>query len=340
LKLESDELDDDQERSVVLSVSGKQDLIQYLQFLKSSGFLYLENKSGDLQDLDAALIRSSGGHPQERAQPAGGDRAVVSEQEQYSKGRPGYVHRSGPSLHHAQRDTVESNHAAQADLFGAIKPMTEPVSPAEPAFEGQPLSVEERREKLQELAEKAEVCRACPLGSSRKQAVFSDGDPDARLMFVGEAPGEQEDEKGVPFVGRAGQLLTKMVQAIGFERHEVYICNTLKCRPPNNRDPKPEEKNACEQFLAAQLEILRPSIIIALGAHAAQYLCRSELTIGKLRSKWHTYHGVPLLATYHPAFLLRSPGMKSRSWDDFIMIHTLYTQMNPDEPREIWRKEG
>ncbi len=292
-----------------MSPSNKHALVQYLQFLKSSGFLYLENGPDDLGKLDRSLIQTTAVSAR-----------VVS--------RPVSRRKSGGS----RRDDQE-------DLLGGINPVLGTATPLQCAFDGPDFSVEERREKLLKLADQASACRACPLGSSRIQAVFSDGDPDAKLMFVGEAPGEQEDIKGIPFVGRAGQLLTKMVEAIGFKRNEVYICNTLKCRPPDNRDPKPSEKDACEHFLLAQIGILRPSIMVALGAHAAQYLCRSNTTIGKLRGRWHNYRGVPLLATYHPAFLLRSPGMKSRAWDDFRMIHAQYARLNPDDTRDIWMKK-
>lgn len=212
-------------------------------------------------------------------------------------------------------------------------PAAAPKQAAAPA-----VNVAERQARLAGLAHEAEACRGCSLHKTRNKSVFADGGPNAKIVFVGEAPGGEEDIQGKPFVGRAGQLLNKMIAAIGFNREEVYICNTLKCRPPENRDPSPEEKKACERFLVEQLEILKPQILVALGAHAANFLCGTDISIGKLRGKWHSYHGVPLLATYHPAFLLRSPGFKPQSWLDFQAIHKKYCELNPEDPRKIWTK--
>ena len=160
-------------------------------------------------------------------------------------------------------------------------------------------------------------CRRCPLCETRTQTVFSDGSETAELVFVGEAPGEQEDLQGVPFVGRAGQLLTDIIEkGMKMQRGDVYICNVLKCRPPQNRDPLPEEKRECEPYLVRQLELIRPKVIVALGAHAAKTLLRTQDGTGALRGKWHFYHGIPLRVTYHPAYLLRSPGEKRKTWDD------------------------
>jgi DNA polymerase len=222
---------------------------------------------------------------------------------------------------------------AQARAVAAIKPAS-----GKPAA-GPPLSIEERLARLAGATARAEACRACPLGAARNKLVYGDGSPQARIMFVGEAPGNTENATGLPFVGQAGKLLGKMIEAIGFKREEVYICNTIKCHPPINRDPFPAEKAACEPFLLEQIEIIRPQILVALGAHAAQYLCRSEETIGRLRGRWRDYHGVALLATYHPAFLLRNGTYKPESWVDFQMIHARYSELNPDDPRKIWSKK-
>lgn len=160
-------------------------------------------------------------------------------------------------------------------------------------------------------------CRGCNLCESRTQTVFADGSEAAELVFVGEAPGEQEDLQGLPFVGRAGQLLTDIIEkGMKMQRQDVYICNVLKCRPPQNRDPLPEEKKECEPYLVRQLELIRPKVIVALGAHAAKTLLRTDDATGKLRGKWHFYHGIPLRVTYHPAYLLRSPGEKRKTWED------------------------
>lgn len=162
-------------------------------------------------------------------------------------------------------------------------------------------------------------CLRCPLGNLRKNFVFGDGNPDAGVMFIGEAPGADEDAQGVPFVGRAGQLLTRMIEAIKFKRSEVYIGNILKCRPPNNRDPKPEEIEMCEPILLRQIDIIRPKIICALGRISGQTLLRTKATLGALRGKVHDYHGVKFIVTYHPAALLRNPNWKKFAWEDLKM---------------------
>jgi len=173
---------------------------------------------------------------------------------------------------------------------------------------------------LSSLQTEVEACVACGLHKTRNMVVFGTGNPQARIMFVGEAPGEEEDKQGKPFVGRAGNLLTKMIAAIGFQREEVFIANVLKCRPPGNRDPKPDEVAACEHFLIEQIKAVKPVIICALGTHAAQTLLKTDESIGNMRGKLHDYHGVPLIPTYHPSFLLRSPNMKKLAWVDLQML--------------------
>jgi uracil-DNA glycosylase len=163
-------------------------------------------------------------------------------------------------------------------------------------------------------------CRRCPLHRTRHTLVFGEGDPGAELVFVGEAPGADEDEQGRPFVGRAGQLLTKIIAAMGLKREEVYICNILKCRPPDNRNPQPEEIAPCEPFLIRQLDAIRPRVICALGTFAAHTLLKSEAPISVLRGRFHQYQGIPLMPTYHPAYLLRNPGAKKQVWEDVQMI--------------------
>jgi uracil-DNA glycosylase len=163
-------------------------------------------------------------------------------------------------------------------------------------------------------------CRRCPLHRTRHSLVFGEGNPKADLVFVGEAPGADEDAQGRPFVGRAGQLLTKIIIAMGFKREEVYICNILKCRPPGNRNPQPEEIAPCEPFLIRQLEAIRPRVICALGTFAAHTLLKSEAPISVLRGRFHSYQGIPLMPTYHPAYLLRNPGAKKQVWEDVQMI--------------------
>lgn len=159
-------------------------------------------------------------------------------------------------------------------------------------------------------------CRRCPLGELRHRIVFGEGNSHADLVFVGEAPGADEDEQGRPFVGSAGQLLTKIIAAMGLRREDVYICNILKCRPPGNRNPQPNEITACEPFLIRQLEVIRPRVICALGSFAAHTLLKSEAPISALRGQFHRYQGIHLMPTYHPAYLLRNPGAKKQVWDD------------------------
>jgi uracil-DNA glycosylase len=174
---------------------------------------------------------------------------------------------------------------------------------------------------LAALAAEVAECRKCGLCETRTQTVFADGNPSADLVFVGEAPGEQEDRQGLPFVGRAGQLLTDIiVKGMKMRREDVYICNVIKCRPPENRDPSPLEKQACEPYLVRQLELVRPKVICALGGHAAKTLLKTDESTSKLRGKWHFYHGIPLRVTYHPAYLLRSPGEKRKTWEDIQEI--------------------
>ncbi len=166
-------------------------------------------------------------------------------------------------------------------------------------------------------------CRQCALHATRRQTVFGVGNRRADWMLIGEAPGEQEDLQGEPFVGRAGQLLNAMLAAIGLERDQVYIANVLKCRPPNNRDPQIEETACCEPYLVRQIELIGPRIILALGRHAAHSLLRTEMPLNKLRGRRLNYHGIPLIVTYHPAYLLRNPIDKRRAWDDLCLARTI-----------------
>ncbi len=169
------------------------------------------------------------------------------------------------------------------------------------------------------------ACTACKLCESRRQTVFGVGNERAHWMIVGEAPGEQEDRQGEPFVGKSGQLLDNMLRALGLTRgdaepaRQVYIANTLKCRPPGNRNPAPDELAKCEAFLVRQVQLVRPKIILAMGAFAVQSLLRSSEPVGRLRGRVHRYQGVPLIVTYHPAYLLRNPVDKAKAWDDLCL---------------------
>jgi DNA polymerase len=163
-------------------------------------------------------------------------------------------------------------------------------------------------------------CRRCKLAGGRTTLVFGVGNPTAELMFVGEGPGADEDQQGEPFVGKAGQLLTRMIEAMGFRREQVHIANVVKCRPPGNRNPEPDELEACEPFLRRQIEAVGPKVIVALGKFAAQTLLRSTVPITRLRGTWSSYGGVKVMPTFHPAYLLRSPEEKKKAWADLQLV--------------------
>ena len=174
-----------------------------------------------------------------------------------------------------------------------------------------------KAKNLQQLRDAIGDCRRCKLCAGRTNLVFGVGNPSADLMFVGEGPGRDEDLQGEPFVGRAGQLLTDIItKGIGLKREDVYIANVVKCRPPENRNPEPDEVAACEPFLKKQIELVRPRVIVALGKFAVQTLLQSKVPITKLRGKWHSYHGIKLMPTFHPAYLLRNPADKKLVWED------------------------
>lgn len=174
---------------------------------------------------------------------------------------------------------------------------------------------------LEELRDDIGDCRRCKLHSGRTHVVFGIGNPNAKLMFVGEGPGRDEDLKGEPFVGRAGQLLTDIItKGMGLTRDDVYIANVVKCRPPQNRNPEPDEVASCEPFLKKQIELIRPKIIVALGKFAVQALLQSKVPITRLRGNWHTYMGIKLMPTFHPAYLLRNPADKKLVWEDIKKV--------------------
>lgn len=199
------------------------------------------------------------------------------------------------------------------EVAPATSPAPEPAAAVPTAA-----PAEAATETLEQIAADVAACRACELCDSRTRPVPGDGSPSARVVFVGEAPGAEEDLQGLPFVGPAGQLLTKIIEAgMGLRRSEVYIANILKCRPPGNRDPQPQEKAACTPFLQRQLKSLQPELIICLGRHAANYLLGSDQSMGAMRGKLHeSALGIPILATYHPAYLLRTPTAKVDCWQD------------------------
>ena len=203
-------------------------------------------------------------------------------------------------------------------------PLAAPGTSAEHEARGASTSTEHPAAALTEIRSDLGECTRCKLHAlGRRQIVFGAGNPHADLMFVGEAPGADEDEQGVPFIGRAGQLLTKIIEAIGLSRDDVYIANVIKCRPPGNRNPEPDEIAECEPFLIRQIESVKPKVIVALGTFAAQALLRTDAPISKLRGTFHDYHGARLLPTFHPAYLLRSPERKRDVWDDMKKVRAV-----------------
>jgi len=197
-----------------------------------------------------------------------------------------------------------------------VPPAAAPAPASEPAL----ARSTDEPPRLDEVRRQLGDCKRCKLCSGRKNLVFGVGNPKARLVFVGEGPGAEEDNQGIPFVGAAGQLLTKMIAAMGYSRDEVYICNVVKCRPPGNRNPEPDEIQACQPFLEAQLNAIGPSVIIALGKFAAQTLLRTDTPITRLRGQWREYVGIPLMPTFHPAYLLRNPAEKKSAWIDLQAV--------------------
>ena len=212
--------------------------------------------------------------------------------------------------------------ALAENSLDAIVPQPEPVTTAPQAIAPSQTESLARREipvSWAQLRSAVSSCTACPLHETRTQTVFGVGNENADWLFVGEAPGADEDAQGEPFVGRAGKLLNAMLFALGLAREQVFIANVLKCRPPNNRDPRPEEVVACEHFLRDQIGLIKPRIIVALGRHAAHNLLKTDQPLSHLRGKIHAYENTPLIVTYHPAYLLRSPAEKGKAWVDLCM---------------------
>jgi len=215
--------------------------------------------------------------------------------------------KQGESIHYAR----EKGGASQASLFG------EPAKTRALSLDGYDLPA---------LDKLVSTCERCELSRGRTRTVFGSGNARSKIVFIGEAPGREEDLQGLPFVGRAGQLLTKILAAMGFTRDEVYIANILKCRPPGNREPQDDEMAACEPYLVRQLEIISPSIICALGRIAAHGLLKTQASLAALRTGLHYYNDIRVAVTYHPAALLRNPNLKRDAWEDFQMVRRLYDE--------------
>lgn len=195
----------------------------------------------------------------------------------------------------------------------------------------------EKHETLEQIRKSLGECQRCKLGATRKNLVFGAGNPEARLVFVGEGPGADEDKQGEPFVGDAGKMLNRIIAAMELKREDVYICNVVKCRPPQNRPPESDEVGSCSPFLLRQLRSVRPEAIVALGSSAAQALLQTKVPISKLRGKFHDFHGIPLMPTYHPSYLLRSGGNSDSFWsvwDDMTQVLQLLNLPVPNKSRK------
>jgi uracil-DNA glycosylase len=230
--------------------------------------------------------------------------------------------------------TVAAPRATAAPAVAAPRATAAPAVPA-PAPAAEPASPKPRTGQtgLQVLRDEIGDCQRCKLAPSRTNLVYGVGNPDADLVFVGEAPGADEDAQGEPFVGKAGQLLTKMIEAMGYTRSDVYICNVLKCRPPGNRNPEPDEVASCEPFLKRQLAAIRPRMIVALGKFAAQCLLRDDTPITRMRGSFRSYEGIPLMPTLHPAYLLRDPSKKKLAWEDLKAVNAALARVGVHPPR-------
>ncbi len=207
----------------------------------------------------------------------------------------------------------------------ATRPDVPATSASEPIPSSHPLAFATSPEALERIRiEIGPDCSRCKLHTlGRRQVVFGVGNPNADLLFVGEAPGADEDEQGIPFVGRAGQLLTKIIEAIALKREDVYIANVIKCRPPNNRNPEPDEVETCEPFLFRQIDVIKPKVIVTLGKFATQSILRTLDPISRLRGRVFEYRGAKLIPTFHPAYLLRNPSSKREVWEDMKLVKTL-----------------
>ena len=227
----------------------------------------------------------------------------------------------------SQAPSVHS-HPAEEDLFGeAVKPTVTKQAKTVASFPEEPWTNAADLDKLDAMIC---TCLKCGLGHTRKNFVFGVGNSKAEVVVIGEAPGADEDEQGEPFVGRAGQLLNKILEAVQFKREEVFICNILKCRPPDNRRPTTEEIECCEPYLWKQLELIQPKMILCLGLTAAQALLKTNASLTNLRGKWHDYRGIKTMVTYHPAALLRNPNWKRPTWEDVQLFRKFYDEMKSD----------
>lgn len=218
---------------------------------------------------------------------------------------------------------MDARRQAVLDVLGVIRYVSRGAPAAPPAADAAPGRGVPPGPGWEALEQAVAGCTRCGLCASRRQTVFGTGDRAARLMVVGEAPGAEEDRQGLPFVGRAGQLLNEMLRSVGFAREQVYIANVLKCRPPGNRDPEPAEAEQCLPYLRRQIELVAPQALLCVGRIAAQNLLGTAASLGNLRGQVLSLGGTPVVVTYHPAYLLRTPGQKRRAWDDLRLVRSL-----------------
>jgi DNA polymerase len=268
----------------------QQALTERLRFYRDLGLTELYRRPVDgaqVEDVTSSLKRAANG------------------------GKSGAAAVEVPPTESASNETL-----SQPSAFPEDQAIRSRKSIATPAEGSDIVAPAEREAALRMIREDIGECTRCALHKGRNKIVFADGDANARLMFVGEGPGADEDAQGLPFVGRAGQLLNNMIGAMGLKREEVYIANIVKCRPPSNRTPEPEEANTCSQFLFRQIDVVRPEVIVALGATAATYLLGQRQPLAGLRGRVHSFRGSKLIVTYHPAFLLRDPRQKKEAWAD------------------------
>jgi DNA polymerase len=221
-----------------------------------------------------------------------------------------------PHVEAAQVASLDASSDSPPNIFGEEQAIPPRKSIPAPPEIGAAVAAADRAAALQIIRDEIGDCTRCALHKGRNKLVFADGDPNARLMFVGEGPGADEDAQGLPFVGKAGQLLNNMIAAMGLKREQVYIANVVKCRPPANRTPEPDEANTCTPFLFRQIDVVRPQVLVALGATAATYLLGHKQPLAGLRGRVHAFRGTQLIVTYHPAFLLRDPRQKKEAWAD------------------------
>ena len=292
----------------------EEQLSAYVDYLRDMGIYDLYYRSDPKVLLPKSLLEelSASRSPQGTEDHAGTQNAVLPK-----------VHATVTAPASALQGSAEfTSSMTKPPSFDALAPLPPQIIPAA-----------DRAVALESVRAEIGDCKRCPLAyAGRHTIVFADGDPSARLMFVGEGPGADEDATGLPFVGKAGQLLNNMILAMGLKREEVYIANIVKCRPPGNRTPEFVEATTCSQFLVKQIDIVRPQVIVALGATAATYLLGVKQSLASLRGQWHTVRGAKAIVTYHPAFLLRDPRQKAEAWKDLKLVMAEMGLASPQRP--------